>query len=312
MKQNDVHNQQAVNELDDDLAGRISTLKTEQLTEDDYQKMESNLQRMIIEEGNREESQVEVSQVKITQPQNIKLIDQLKAIFSPVFSWQSMRLAGSMGAIVAVVLTVVFMGAPSKTAFATVLSKMQLASSMFYSSRIESNGQHLMDVKVYHRVPGQLRVETLPLGNAESGAVINVLNLEERKGVIFFPGPKLATPFNFDIGNKSSSPEEDPLYWYEQLKNYQGEPAEYLAAKKINGVLAEGFIIRENGTNITVWADTKNHFPVKLIVTLDKTNGQVPFKMVADLKYNQTFDDALFSLEIGAGYNISAEDAEHH
>jgi len=307
MKQNNGHNQQLTNELDDKLACHVSALKTEQLTEDDYQKMESNLQQMIIEQGNRKKPQIETS-----QPQNNKLIDHLNAMFLRAFNWQSMRLAGSMGAVMAVVLTVVFMGTPSKTAFAAVISEMQLASSMFYSSRIKTNGQHLMDVKIYHRVPGQLRVETLPLGNAKNGAVINVMNLEEGKGMIFFPGSKLATPFNFDVGNNLSLPEEDPLYWYEQLKNFQGEPEEYLDAKEINGFLAEGFIIRKNGTNITVWADTNNHLPVKLIVTLDEINGQVPFEMVADLKYNQTFDDALFSLAIGSDYNLSAEDAEHH
>jgi outer membrane lipoprotein-sorting protein len=306
MSQNNDHNQTETNELDDVLAEGVSALKKEALTESDFQEMEKNLQRVIMAKVIREESKVEVS-----QPQPIKLFDWLKLKLSSVASGQSMRLAGSMGAVMAVSLTLLFMSAPSQSVFAAVLSEMRQVSSMFYSSRIENNGQHLMDIKVYHREPGQLRVETLPLGEAKEGAVINVMDLENGNGVIFFPVLKFATPFNFDTANPSSSPEDDPLYWYQQLQNYQGEPTEYLESKVIDGIVVEGFVIRETGANITVWADSNSHLPVRIVVTLDEVNGQVPFGMVADLKYNQIFDDSLFSLEIAEGYNISVEDADH-
>ena len=312
MKQSNDNNQQVEADLDDELASYVSDLKAELLSEDDLQNMESNLQQMIIAQGNREDSTTENSEPETFETREINLFEQLKAMLSRTFNWQSMRLVGSMGAVMAVVLTVVFMSTPSRTVFASVINQMQLASSMFYSSRIESGGQHLMDVKIFHRSSGQLRVETLPLGDAGERAVINVMNLVDGNGVIFFPGAMSATPFKFDVNNNLSSPDKDPLYWYEQLKNHQGEPSEILDAKEVGGVIADGFIIRKNGASITVWAGVDNHLPLKLIVTLDKVDGQIPFKMEADLQYNLAFDDALFSLEIGDGYEVSAEDAEHH
>lgn len=307
MKQNNDYKQTNTIELNDQLAGHIAALKSEQLTENDYLRMESNLQRVIIAQGNREALQSE-----ILQPHKANIFEQLKALLGNAFSWKPAQLAGSMGAIMLVVLTIAIMGTPSKTAFAAVLSEMKLAHSMFYSSRIDANGMHLMDMKVYYRELGQLRVETLSQGGAKNSTMINVMRLNEGKGMLFYPGLKMAVPFNFDVNSYFLSPDEDPLYWYQQLQSHQGEPAEYLDAEMINGVLAEGFTIRENGANITVWADSESHLPLKLIVTLDEVNGQVPFEMVADLLYNQPFDDALFSLEILEGYNISTKGTEHH
>lgn len=317
MKQSDDHNSQNAIELEDELARHVSALKSEQLTEVDYQKMESNLQRMIIAKGNREEQKIVSHAESHASPQSKPLqqkettrVNQLKTFFSRVFSWQPLPMASSMGAITAIVLTVVFMGAPTRTAFAAVLSEMQLVSSMIYSSRIESSGMHLMDIKVFHRVPDQLRIETLPQGSAKEGAMINVMHLDKGKGMLFFPGRKIATPFNFDASTQSPSAKDDPLYWYEQLQDYQGEPVEYLVEENINGVLAEGFVIKENGAKITVWASVRSHLPVKLIVTLDEINDEVPFKMVASLKYNQVLNDSLFSLKIADGYKVANEE-EH-
>ena len=189
---------------------------------------------------------------------------------------------------------------------------MQLVSSMFFSSRIEAGGMHLMDINVYHQVPNLLRIETLPKGNAKEGAMINVMNLEQGQGVLFFPAQKMATPFNFDADSQTPSEKNDPLYWYQQLQDFKGEPSEYLAKELIDGVLAEGFVIKDNGAKLTVWANVESHLPVKLIVTLDRANDKSGFELVTNLKYNQTFDDALFSLEIADDFNIAVEDANSH
>lgn len=306
-----IHNEETTQmkktEFDEQIGGYVSAIRAEQLTEDDYQKMETNLQQSIISANESEELSADVP-----SSQNIRLLEQLKLQLLRAFHWKPFVLASSMGVFMTALITLFFMGTSSNNAFAAVLSEMKLVSSMFYSSRIESNGQPLMNLKVYYREPGNLRVETLPIGKDLSGSVINVMDLLEGKGVIFFPAMKVATPFSFDVENNLPLAETDPLYWYEQLKNYQGEPAEYLAAREINGVLAEGFVIKENGANVTVWAGSDNHLPVKLIVTLDKVKNQTPFKMVADLKYNQTFDNALFSLEIGKDYNVSTVDGDQH
>ena len=297
---------QTSRELDEILVKEVKSLKEIDLTEDDFQLMESRLQQVITEQGAKEMISEE-NQNYSAEGENNLVVDWMQKSIDGLanwFSWKPMKLAGSMSAAFAVLLSVVFVSAPSQTAFASVLSEMQQASSMYYSSIIESNGEPLMDVNVYYREPGHLRVETLPKGNAKDGASINVLDLVKGKGVIFFPGPMFATTFEFAIDGHNATETDNPLYWYEQLKNYQGEPVKHLQEQTINGHFAEGFVINENGANITVWADVSTHLPIKLIVTLNEVNGKVPFEMIADLKYNQVFDDSLFSLEISDEYQV--------
>lgn|GEM_PF-2106569 len=291
------NNQELTDELGEELGGYVSAIKTQQASTKNCEKVEDNLQRLILAQGYRQAEEND------QQTNKEASINSKASLLTRFFNWQPKVWASSMGAVLAVVLSLVFFATPSKMAFAQVISQMNLATSMFYSAKMKTNGVELMDIKVYYREPGHLRVETLPLGDASDGISYNVIDIPNGKGVIFFPHPKVAVPFDFNIDKHVSSPDEDPLYWYQAIKNYQGEPEEYLSGQMINGVFAEGFVINENGAKVTIWADVNNQLPVKLLVTLDQVNSQVPFSMEADLTYNQTFDDALFSLKIGSDYN---------
>jgi outer membrane lipoprotein-sorting protein len=298
MKQSNIDQKQHMTELDQELSNHISAVKAEELTEQDYQTMENNLQKVIAAAGNREsQSQSLTSEQSKVSP--------LTTWFRWI-SWQPIKLASSMGAILAVVLSLVFISAPSQSAFAAVIANMHQATSMIYTSRVEANGMHLMDVTVYYRPPSGLRIETANAVNPNLGKMVNVMDLSKGRGTIFFPSQKIANTFTFSPGSTADpiSAENDPLYWYQQLKDYQGEPAEILESKVINGVLAEGFVIHQDHATITVWADRETQLPIQLLVSLNRNQENSSFSLTADLQYNETLDDSLFLTEVSSDYQI--------
>ena len=137
---------------------------------------------------------------------------------------------------------------------------------------------------------------------------INILDVKLGKGVILFPHNRMAVPFSFDPANSQGSLQDNPMQWYETLKNYQGEPSADLGLKDINGVQAHGFLIKDNGVNITVWASTETALPITMHVAMDEINGVVPFELDAELKFNEYYDDALFSLDISSDYQQRTEE----
>lgn len=222
-----------------------------------------------------------------------------------------LRWAGSAAAFLSVAFSFILFGGSSAPAFASVQERLQTISTMQYSSEMRSNGTAFMRMQVYYREPGQLRVETQPLTeNSGAASSINVIDVVAGKGIIFFPGQKIAVPFEFDPTKGEATPQDNPLYWLETVRNYKG-PVKQLESKLVNNVLANGFVIESSGVITTLWTDVDTDLPVKLRVELPAADsGQAPFVMIADVQFNQPMMDELFSMDVDNRYKRVSPDQE--
>ncbi|ALS98894.1 hypothetical protein [Lacimicrobium alkaliphilum] len=194
-------------------------------------------------------------------------------------------------------------------AFAAVVEKLQQISSMSYSGVMSSNGLQIMDLQVYYQAPDKVRIENTPLaGQQQAAPVINILDVSLGKGLILMPGPKMATPFSFTPNQQSmQSVEDDPLYWFEAIKNHQGEVTR-LSAQMVNDTEAVGYQIIEQNILITLWASVKTSLPVKVEVSMPGTGeNQGVFHLEADLEFNRQLDPQLFSLTPDSSYRMGRD-----
>jgi outer membrane lipoprotein-sorting protein len=212
----------------------------------------------------------------------------------------------------AAICTLVFglmFSATQTPAFAAVVEKLQQIASMSYSGVMSSNGQPIMDLQVYYQAPDKVRIENTPLaGQQKAAPVINILDVSQGKGLILMPGPKMATPFSFTPNQQSmQSVEDDPLYWFEAIKNHQGEVTT-LPTKMVNGTEAVGYKIVEQNILITLWASVQTSLPVKVEVSMAGPGEREDiFHLEADLEFNRQLDPQLFSLTPDSTYRMGQD-----
>ncbi len=224
--------------------------------------------------------------------------------------WQisTVRWMSSAAVACAVVLSVFVITSAPTPAFATMVQQLARISTMYYHGTMTSHGKPLVQLKVYYQAPHHVRVENTPLqGDSENAAMINIIDGGKGKGLILMPKAKMAVPFSFEPSTTQKSAQDDPLYWFDTVLNYAGE-VEHLPAKTIDGVEVAGYTITDNGITITIWADVKTQLPVNIKVAMDEINGQTPFMLQADLKFNQPLDAALFSVNADSSYTVGRAD----
>jgi hypothetical protein len=323
MNQSVKWNESIKEELGEELVDLVASLKSETPEQKIVDEVADNLMRTVKAHGHKLNLQNEMPgtspDTKAENSENrIQWISGLKERLSHWFIFRPIKLAASLSTAVAIAISFIFVNSTSNLAFAAVVNQLQQVSSMHYSGQMKSQGQPLMDIKVIYRQPGQVRIESqMRSGESNSNQPhtaqgqpmsINILDVKLGKGVILFPHNRMAVPFSFDPANSQGSLQDNPMQWYETLKNYQGEPSADLGLKDINGVQAHGFLIKDNGVNITVWASTETALPITMHVAMDEINGVVPFELDAELTFNEYYDDALFSLDISSDYQQRTEE----
>jgi outer membrane lipoprotein-sorting protein len=193
-------------------------------------------------------------------------------------------------------------------AFASVIANLNSITSMVYKGKMLSNGSTVMKLDVFYQAPGLLRIETRPSANGPNttndvAPVINILDTTLGKGVSLITQGKMAMPFEFAPDQSASSPEEDPLYWLEAVKQHQGEVV-VLDPQEINGVMTTGYQITDLQMTITLWVDAVSELPVRIHIVMDKVNNQIPFEFVADVTFNTKLKSDLFDLQPSAEYRM--------
>lgn len=207
-----------------------------------------------------------------------------------------LRLAGSMGAVASFAVTLFVFSAAPQVSFASMVSELKQISSMFYSANMTTAGQHLMDIKVYYRASGQLRMESYSLGDKTTPTFVNIMDVSQGKGVMQLPGHGESVPFDFEPANEPLNMQEDPLYWRKLILEVNPSEAEKLGTKSFAGTELTGYLIEDSGVETRVWINSDSQLPVKVWVTQHLEDGTVGFEMKADVTYNQRFDDSLFDL----------------
>ncbi|WP_196137551.1 hypothetical protein [Aliikangiella sp. G2MR2-5] len=287
--------------LSSELNHYVEVLKSNEPSEKDMQRMEFNLQAAIAKQGQLESANEEIPSA------NQSLWQKLAESFKAIVQLPSLKWGGAAASLTAFMISIVFWGGNSSVAFAEVVAELQKITSMRFVSEMKNQGNTMMQLKVFYRQPGQVRIETTPLvENGENATSINVLDTSLGKGVIFLEGPKMAMPFNFEANDQKSSPRENPLFWFDAIHDYDG-PVTELGWNTVNGVDVYGLSFIESGVEIILWADKKSHLPVQVIVSQKDYSGQESFSMTANVEFNIQLASELFSLEIDSSY-ITAGD----
>ncbi|GAB3017802.1 LolA family protein [Bowmanella dokdonensis] len=215
-------------------------------------------------------------------------------------TWQ---VGGSL-ATVGLIALLYLGGGASHPAFAEVVEKLKQISTLQYTGTMYSNGQATMKLRVYYQAPSLVRTEFSPaMDNLDGPATINLMDTASGKGLILMPGPMMALPFDF---GHQDSPEDDPLYWLEALKQYQGEVVTRDGGL-IDGQATTLYRIEQSGVRTSIWAANDSQWPLKVIVTASGEKDQEVFKLEADLTFNQPLSPELFDFS-APGYHVGQPD----
>lgn len=208
-----------------------------------------------------------------------------------------MRAAGSMSMAATFAFAMFMFTASTQVSFASMVNELKNIQSMFYTASMKTGGQPLMDMKVYYRANGQLRVENYSLGKTDQPTFINIMDIKKGQGAIIQPQHGMVTPFEFQPNAEPEKVQEDPLFWRDLILQVDPESAQNLGTKNIGGQKLTGYLIEHDGIETKVWIDHASELPVELEVAQYQDNGQVGFEMKAEVIYNQTFSDELFNID---------------
>jgi outer membrane lipoprotein-sorting protein len=294
---------QSQTELSPKLQSVLDTSKAQTTTQQQDEQMQQRLLARIAayEQGSTQQDELTAGFVK-------RLKDQLNYV------WQGLNLRwiGSAAFACMLAISLFVVTSTSTPAFAAVVKKLSQITSMYYSGTMTTQGQALMQLDVYYRAPNLVRIENLSLaGDQEREPIINIMDVQQGKGLILMPQTNMAMPFDFspNKGGENSLSPDDPLSWFNAILHYQGA-VKHLAAQTINGVSAVGYEIYVSDMSIVLWVDVKTNLPIKLKVEKDVENGQSAFIFEADLQFNQQLDDKLFSLLPDPSYTIGQGDED--
>jgi outer membrane lipoprotein-sorting protein len=132
------------------------------------------------------------------------------------------------------------------------------------------------------------------------------------KGIMLSPSMKFATTMDLKkLRENRKEPAPPDLFEMVRRLVREGnsgtrEKPETLGKQQIDGREAIGFRVQVDGMNMTLWADPKTAYPVR-IEAIAEMLGNVHVVM-NNFSYNVELDSSLFSLEPPPGYSIVAAD----
>src|SRR5262249_47332089 len=195
-------------------------------------------------------------------------------------------------------------GPGTPLAFAEVAEKLHNAHTLAYQITVTGPEiQEPVSGQVFLKEPGQMRME-LPGG----GVLISRENKGNIKMLTLEPKGKTATVLESKMERKAlKSPGKfDPMEFVERLRNLVNKDAKAVGTRQIGDVRAKGFQVIDDGQDWLVWADPETKLPVEIEFDFP---ANIHIRM-RDFRFNPKLDDALFSLEVPAGYKLDATELE--
>jgi len=120
------------------------------------------------------------------------------------------------------------------------------------------------------------------------------------------PAEKRATVYTYPDLPKDKTPQRDPVAGWRSLlldaRNNRGRKRESLGAKDIDGRHVVGVRITFPGEVMSIWGDPQTGAPVRIESTDAFTHGKVT---ISNFVFNVPLDEALFSVEPPAGYEVT-------
>jgi hypothetical protein len=204
------------------------------------------------------------------------------------------KFAAAAVIVVAVLLGLQFLGSPlgSSVTFAQVIQPILHANTAIIDIVL---GAEAPNAPVIHDMIQGTRIRRT-LSNVPG--VVSIIDLENGK-ILTLEEPKKEATYTDLKGLKIPN-------YMDQLRNAVGmlqDSAHFvvqeLGVREIDGRKMVGFLAKHPRAEVTIWADSKTGLPARI----ESQEGQLLI-IAKNLRFDEPMDEALFSMEVPAGYKI--------
>ncbi len=181
----------------------------------------------------------------------------------------------------------------SSSAFAEVIEQLKSTGAFRYTKLVYTNQQEQpIEVRVMVADDGRER--------SESSGTISVMDSEGQLRVTLIEATKTAIVAKpRDLPHVPAQPQ---LAWLEQLKSHGTKPDRELGVKTLGGRRVEGFVAKQGQNEFTIWVDDATNDLVQIEHDEMVEGSPVNKVVMTDFRFNETFDESLFSFEVPNAY----------
>jgi outer membrane lipoprotein-sorting protein len=232
-------------------------------------------------------------------------VEALVRRFVRPFSWRptmafAMKIAAA--ALLAAGGWFYFMVLPSAeaTAFAEAAQKLRDAHTLSYRVTTESPELNLpLTLRFLFKEPSLMRTET-------EGGVITILDGSQGKQLLLDKNNKTALLME---GKRQQTPGGAGVGMIDRLRKLTNGDAKQVGEKTIGGVQALGYLVKNLGVEMTIWVDPATKLPVRFDMS-DRFQGKEVKSTAADFQIDPDLDEALFRIEVPAGYTLRKAESD--
>ena len=191
--------------------------------------------------------------------------------------------------------------AKATTAFAEMAQKLRNAHTLSHRMSIESPDLKMaFKGRYFFKEPKLMR-------NEMDGSLVTILDGTRAKQLILDPAAKSALL----IESKAPEPaagQPAATGLIESLRQLTEGDAKPAGEKVIETVRARGYLVNKLGVEMTIWVDPGTRLPLR-IECLDHSQGKEIRMTLTDFQIDPVLDDALFSMDLPAGYALRKEES---
>jgi outer membrane lipoprotein-sorting protein len=218
---------------------------------------------------------------------------RVRRAISPAMRRRRLLTLTSLAAGILLVIGATLLQPSTSTAFAQVIEQLKSAGAFRFTKLIYTDQQEKpIEVQVMVADNGRER--------SESSGTISVMNSDGQLRVTLIEATKTAI-----VAQPRDTPHvraQRQLAWLEQLKSHGSKPDKKLGTKTLGGRSVEGFVAKQGRNEFTIWVDAKTNELVQIEHDGMVEGSPVSRVVMKDFRFNETFNESLFSFEVPNGY----------
>ena len=207
-------------------------------------------------------------------------IPEPKPIATGNFSWLRLG-AAAITVTLALALGQIFVPGNGGAAFADAQQWFASFRTVHVKTTMTGANMSIIDLDVWALSDGHVRVE--------QAGIVHILNPVDNAMYTLLPGRQY-----FKLPLEDAPPEPQPLDWFEDIRSFKGEAEKISDGRDVNGVIATGYRLQADGTDLTLWVEPDSHRPLLL-------EGQLPggLRMQSTLQFDTDLQPSLFVVPPG-------------
>ncbi len=208
-------------------------------------------------------------------------------------TWVSMALAAS----VLLAIGVAVLSPSANSAFGQVMKQLREAGAFRYVFLVYmENSKQPIESTVMVAENGWQRRKTLQTVSIIDASGMPRLTLLEDTKMAIIPT---------ETKRKESLPDSTTILdWFEKLRTHSDQPDRRLKRRELAGHTVEGFVAQVQDQEYVLWIDVETNKLVQIEFGPLVEGNNIRQIVIKDFRFNQDFDDSLFSLEIPTGYQV--------